>query len=54
MAEASGVPRILEWEGSMCRRRRGVGVGRRIPLRGEGDTPLPLPAEGRVWGGGCP
>jgi len=50
LAVFSGVPRILEWEGSKCRRRRGVwGVGRNIPLlTGEGSEegavpPQPLP-----------
>jgi len=44
----SGVPRILEWEGSRCRRRRdGWGVGRGYaPSQwgkglGEGLCPLP-------------
>ena len=41
---SSGVPRILEWEGSRSYGLRGGGYG-------EG---YPLPTEGRVWGGGCP
>jgi len=40
---SSGVPRILEWEGSKCRRRRGGEVW------GGGMPPSP-PRWGRVWG----
>jgi len=42
---SSGVPRILEWEGSRCRRcRGGWGVGKGYAL----------PTGGRVWGRACP
>jgi len=46
----SGVPRILEWEGSMCRRRRGrLGVGRRVF-----PSPIPPPHWGKGLGGAVP
>jgi len=43
----SGVPRILEWEGSRSYRLRRGGVW-------GGGIPGPLPTEGRVSGVGCP